>query len=33
VKDTQYAWGGASRRRRRARLSDHAAVLVDLADG
>jgi exonuclease III len=32
LKDAQYVWGGASRRGRRARLSDHAALLVDLAD-
>jgi exodeoxyribonuclease III len=27
-----YTWGGASRRRRRDLLSDHAALLVDVAD-
>jgi exonuclease III len=30
VKDAGYAWGGARQRRRRALLSDHAALLVDL---
>lgn len=30
--DAAYVWGGASHRRRRDRLSDHAALLVDLAD-
>ena len=29
--DALYLWGGASSRRRRDRLSDHAALLVDLA--
>jgi hypothetical protein len=32
LKETAYAWGGASLRRRRALLSDHAALVVDLAD-
>jgi exonuclease III len=32
LKDAAYAWGG-SPRGRRAALSDHAALLVDLADG
>ena len=32
LKDAAYAWGGASLRRRRACLSDHAALLVELAD-
>jgi exonuclease III len=32
LKDAQYVWGGAARHGRRARLSDHAALLVDLAD-
>jgi exonuclease III len=30
LKDATYAWGGASRQRRRTRLSDHAALLLDL---
>jgi len=29
--DTAYVWGGAAHRRRRTLLSDHAALLVDLA--
>ena len=32
LKDAAYVWGGASRRRRRDALSDHAALLVDLSD-
>jgi exonuclease III len=32
LKDVAYLWGGAARQRRRAWLSDHAALLVDLAD-
>jgi exonuclease III len=32
LKDAAYVWGGASRRSRRDALSDHAALLVDLAD-
>ena len=32
LKDTAYVWGGASRRRRRDALSDHAALLVDLSE-
>jgi exonuclease III len=32
LKDAAYVWGGTSRRRRRDALSDHAALLVDLAD-
>ena len=32
LKDAAYRWGGASRRGRRALLSDHAALLVDLAE-
>jgi len=31
LKDASYVWGGASRRGRRALLSDHAALLIDLA--
>jgi exonuclease III len=30
--DAAYVWGGAGRRRRREALSDHAALVVDLAD-
>ena len=33
LKDAAYVWGGAGSRRRREALSDHAALLVDLADG
>jgi exonuclease III len=33
LKDAAYVWGGAASRGRRDRLSDHAALLVDLADG
>jgi len=33
LEDAVYVWGGAASRRRRDRLSDHAALLVDLADG
>ena len=32
LKDAAYLWGGASRRGRRDALSDHAALVVDLAD-
>lgn len=32
LKDAAYVWGGATRGHRRARLSDHAALLIDLAD-
>jgi exodeoxyribonuclease-3 len=32
LKNAAYVWGGASRRRRRTLLSDHAALLVDLAE-
>jgi len=32
LKDIAYVWGGATRGRRRDRLSDHAALLVDLAE-
>ena len=32
LKDAAYVWGGATLRRRRALLSDHAALVVDLAD-
>jgi exonuclease III len=32
LKDAAYAWGGATRRGRRDALSDHAALLVDLAE-
>jgi len=32
LKDATYVWGGAASRGRRDRLSDHAALLVDLAD-
>ena len=32
LKDARYVWGGASRRGRRALLSDHAALLTDLSD-
>jgi exonuclease III len=32
LKDAAYVWGGAASRGRRDRLSDHAALLVDLAD-
>jgi len=32
LKDASYVWGGASRRGRRTALSDHAALLVDLAE-
>lgn len=32
LKDAAYAWGGASRRGRRDAVSDHAALLVDLAE-
>ena len=32
LKNAAYLWGGASCRRRRTLLSDHAAVLVDLAE-
>ena len=32
LKDAAYAWGGAWRGRRRDALSDHAALLLDLAD-
>jgi len=32
LKDARYAWGGASRRGRRALLSDHAALVLDLSD-
>jgi len=31
LKDASYVWGGASRRGRRTALSDHAALLIDLA--
>ena len=31
LKDTAYAWGGAASRGRRDRLSDHAALVIDLA--
>lgn len=33
LKDASYVWGGASRRGRRTALSDHAALLIDLAEG
>jgi len=32
LKDARYVWGGASRRGRRALLSDHAALVLDLSD-
>ena len=32
LKDAAYVWGGTSRRGRRDAVSDHAALLVDLAD-
>jgi exonuclease III len=32
LEDAAYVWGGASRRGRRDAVSDHAALLVDLAD-
>ena len=32
LKDAAYVWGGAASRGRRDRLSDHAALLVDLGD-
>jgi exonuclease III len=32
LKEAAYVWGGAASRGRRDRLSDHAALLVDLAD-
>ena len=32
LKDATYVWGGAASRGRRDRLSDHAALLVDLTD-
>jgi exonuclease III len=32
LKDAAYVWGGPWRRRRRDALSDHAALIVDLAD-
>jgi exonuclease III len=32
LKDAAYVWGGTARRRRRDLLSDHAALLLDLAD-
>ncbi|PYO45645.1 MAG: hypothetical protein DMD84_28135 [Candidatus Rokuibacteriota bacterium] len=32
LKDAAYVWGGAATRGRRDRLSDHAALLVDLAE-
>jgi exonuclease III len=32
LKDAAYLWGGATRRRRRDALSDHAALVVDLAE-
>jgi exonuclease III len=32
LKDARYLWGGASRRGRRTLLSDHAALVVDLAE-
>ena len=32
LKDAMYVWGGAASRGRRDRLSDHAALVVDLAD-
>jgi len=32
LKDARHVWGGASRRGRRALLSDHAALVIDLAD-
>ena len=32
LKAAHYVWGGAASRGRRARLSDHAALIVDLAD-
>ena len=32
LKDAAYLWGGAASRGRRDRLSDHAALVVDLAD-
>jgi exonuclease III len=31
LQDAAYVWGGATRQRRRALLSDHAALVVDLA--
>jgi len=31
LKDAAYVWGGADRRRRRDALSDHAALVIDLA--
>src|SRR5437899_1125723 len=31
LKEAAYVWGGADRRRRRDALSDHAALVVDLA--
>ena len=33
LKDARYVWGGASSRGRRTRLSDHAALVVDLTEG
>ena len=33
LKDAAYVWGGTASRGRRDRLSDHAALLVDLVDG
>ena len=32
LKDAVYEWGGAAQRRRRDRLSDHAALVIDLAE-
>ena len=32
LKDAAYVWGGATRRRRRDLLSDHAALLIDIAE-
>jgi hypothetical protein len=32
LKDARYVWGGESRRGRRAHLSDHAALVLDLSD-
>jgi len=32
LKDAAYVWGGAGQRRRRELLSDHAALIVDLAE-
>ena len=32
LKDARYVWGGASRRGRRALLSDHAALVIDLGE-